>query len=49
MLLRPVVLAAAEILKTPSLQSRWADRARSYVKLAEEIFKNGILVIAGER
>ena len=39
MLLRPVVLAAAEIRKTPALQARWGEKAQSYVKLAEEIFQ----------
>lgn len=39
MLLRPVVLAAAEIRKTPALQDRWGAKAENYVKLAEEIFQ----------
>jgi hypothetical protein len=39
MLLRPVVLAAAEIRKTPALQARWGDRPQTYLKFAEEIFQ----------
>lgn len=39
MLLRPVVLAAAEIRKTPELQARWGDKAQRYIALAEEIFQ----------
>ena len=39
MLLRPVVLAAARIRATPTLQSRWGSRADAYIKFAEEIFR----------
>jgi len=39
MLLRPVVLAAVEIRKTSLLRDRWADKAQSYIRLAEEIFE----------
>ena len=39
MLLRPVVLAAMEIRKTPSLRDRWGDVASSYIHFAEEIFQ----------
>ena len=39
MLLRPVVLAAAEIQRVPELKSRWDDKARGYIKFAEEIFQ----------
>ncbi len=39
MLLRPVVLAAAEIRKTPTLQAKFGHKASSYVKLAEEVFQ----------
>lgn len=39
MLLRPVVLAAAEIRKTPALQASWGPKADSYLKFAEEIFR----------
>jgi hypothetical protein len=39
MLLRPVVLGAAEIRKTPALETRWGEKAKSHVKFAEEIFQ----------
>jgi hypothetical protein len=39
MLLRPVVLMADRILKTPSLAEKWSNQARSYLKLAEETFQ----------
>lgn len=39
MLLRPVVLAAAEMTKTPALQTKWQDQARRYLQFAEETFK----------
>ena len=38
MMLRPVVLVAGEILRTPSLAAKWGDKAQSYLRLAEEIF-----------
>ena len=39
MLLRPLVLMADQILKTPALATKWGDRARSYLQLAEQIFQ----------
>jgi hypothetical protein len=39
MLLRPVVLMAGEVRRTPALAARWNDKAQSYLKLAEEIFQ----------
>jgi hypothetical protein len=39
MLLRPVVLMADHILKTPALAEKWSGQARSYLKLAEETFQ----------
>src|SRR5579859_3106482 len=39
MLLRPVVLAAAEINKTAALKSKWGDKANGYLKLTEDIFR----------
>lgn len=39
MLLRPVVLMADHILKTPALAEKWGGQARSYLKLAEETFQ----------
>jgi hypothetical protein len=39
MLLRPVVLAAAEIRKNPGLQSKWGEKAQSYLSLAGRIFQ----------
>jgi hypothetical protein len=39
MLLRPVVLAAVEIRKTPSLREKWGDKAQSYVQFAEQVFQ----------
>jgi hypothetical protein len=39
MMLRPVVLTADEIRKTPALQAQWGDKAAAYLRLAEEIFQ----------
>ena len=39
MAFRPVVLMADEILKTPALESRWGDKARSYLDLAARNFQ----------
>jgi hypothetical protein len=39
MLLRPVVLMAGHILKTPALAEKWGGQARSYLKLAEATFQ----------
>ena len=39
MMLRPVVLMADEIRKTPALEARWGDKAAAYRKLAEETFQ----------
>lgn len=39
MLLRPVVLAAAEIRKSPSLRAKWGEKAQSYLNLAEQTFQ----------
>jgi hypothetical protein len=39
MLLRPIVLMAGRILKTPALAGKWGDQARSYLELAGTIFE----------
>ena len=39
MILRPIVLAASEILKTPVLASQWGDKAKSYINLAQRTFE----------
>ena len=39
MMLRPVVLMAEEIRRTPALAAKWSDKAQSYLQLAEEIFQ----------
>lgn len=39
MLLRPVVMMACEILKTPALKVKWSSKAQSYLDLAEQTFK----------
>ena len=39
MALRPVVLMAGEILKTPALKQKYGIQAAGYIKLAEEIFQ----------
>lgn len=39
MMLRPVVLMADEILKTPALKEKWASKAQNYVELAEQTFQ----------
>jgi len=39
MALTPVVLMAAEILKTPSLRAKYGDKAENYVKFSERIFE----------
>jgi hypothetical protein len=39
MMLRPVVLLSAEILKTPALQPTWGDRARGQLDFSAQIFK----------
>jgi hypothetical protein len=39
MLLRPVVLMAGEILKTPAIQEEFALKARTYLDLAERVFE----------
>ena len=36
--LRPVVLMAAEILKTPALKEKYGAKAEEYLKLAEQMF-----------
>ncbi len=38
MFLRPVVLLAGEILRTPAIQEKYAMKARAYLDLAERIF-----------
>jgi hypothetical protein len=37
--LRPVVLMAGEILKTPALKARYGKKAEEYIRLAESIFE----------
>ena len=39
MALTPVVLMAAEILKTPSLREKYGDKAENYIKFSERIFE----------
>jgi hypothetical protein len=39
MLLRPVVLMADEILRTPALKAKWGAKAQSYLELAEQTFQ----------
>jgi hypothetical protein len=39
MALRPIVLAADVILKTPALKEKYGRQAESYLKLAEQIFE----------
>jgi len=39
MALRPTVLMANAILKTPSLRKRYGDKARGYISLAEQTFR----------
>jgi hypothetical protein len=38
MILRPVVLMADEIMKTPALKARWGGKAAGYLELAERTF-----------
>jgi hypothetical protein len=39
MLLRPVVLMAGLILKTPELEAKWGAKARGHLEFAEQIFQ----------
>jgi len=39
MMWRPVVLACAEILKTPALETKYGARARAFLELAGQIFQ----------
>lgn len=39
MLLRPVVLAAREIVNEPGLRATWGSKAKEYVSFAEKIFQ----------
>ena len=39
MMLRPVVLMAEEIRRTPALAATFGDKAQAYLKLAEEVFQ----------
>ena len=39
MVLRPVVLMAGEILKDPALKEKYGDKAKSYIKLSEQIYE----------
>ena len=39
MLLRPVVLMAGEILKTPALTAKYGEKAQAYLDLAERVFQ----------
>ena len=49
MVLRPIVLMAGEILKTPALKEKYGDKAESYLKLAERSTRNGTSAAAGVR
>jgi hypothetical protein len=39
MMFRPVVLAAAAITKSPTLEPKWGTRARAHQHVAEQIFQ----------
>ena len=39
MMLRPMVLLAGEILKTPALKDKYGRKAEEYVKLSEQVFE----------
>jgi hypothetical protein len=39
MVLRPIVLTAGEILKSPALKAKYGDKAASYIKLSEAVFE----------
>ena len=39
MALHPIVLMAAEILKTPALKGKHGPKAEEYIRLAERIFQ----------
>lgn len=39
MILRPMVLMADEILKTPALKAKWGSKAQAYLDLAERTFE----------
>jgi len=39
MMLRPMVLMADEVLRTPALETKWGGKARSYLELAERTFE----------
>jgi hypothetical protein len=39
MILRPIVLMADEILKTPALEVKWGGKAQAYLELAERTFE----------
>jgi hypothetical protein len=39
MILRPMVLMADEILKTPALKAKWGGKAESYLELAQRTFE----------
>ena len=39
MALRPAVLMAGEILRTPALKEKWSGKAQSYLELAERTFE----------
>lgn len=52
MALRPVVLAAAEILRTPTLKKRFGEAARDYILVARRTFekwdRRGVWRVAGD-
>ncbi len=39
MMLRPIVLMASEIMKTPTLEMKWGAKARHYLELAGHVFE----------
>jgi hypothetical protein len=39
MILRPMVLMANEISKTPALKAKWGGKAHAYLDLAEQTFE----------
>jgi len=47
MVLRPVVQAAAVILRNPALASRHTGEAREYLRIARAVLPNGISVVLG--
>ena len=47
--LRPVVLMAGTILKTPALKEKYGQKAEGYIRLAEQVFEKWDRGAAGAR